>query len=225
MEAAGPLVTISAAYGAGGGFVGPQVAKRLSVRFVDRAITASVAAELGELPDAVEAVEGDLESGLGHWLSYFAAAGGGIWGGFTPPEAGRYLDDATYKSHVAAVLRREADHGAVILGRGAQVVLSDDPRALHVRLDGPVKRRIAQAIDLGGLDERAARRAQHQTDAGRHYYFHRLYHGDVADPRYYHLLIDATAVPLATCVAIIVAAVRGREELRRLGEAAGTFDF
>ena len=41
-----PVVTISASYGAGGSWVGPQVAERLGCRFVDRAIPVQVAERL-----------------------------------------------------------------------------------------------------------------------------------------------------------------------------------
>ncbi|MDA8037836.1 MAG: cytidylate kinase-like family protein [Actinomycetota bacterium] len=216
MEAGKSVVTISAAYGAGGGFVGPRVAERLGVTFWDRAIPASVAAELAEPPEEVLAVEDDLGRGFSHWISFFAPMGA-AWTGMPPLEVEGRHDEASYKEHVAAVLHREAERGAVILGRGAAIVLAGHPGALHVRLDGPLEARIAQVMDLGGLDERSARRAQHQSDTARHRYVHRLYHADVADHRRYHLWIDATAVPLATCVDIVVSAVRGRDELRQLG--------
>jgi Cytidylate kinase-like family len=41
------LVTLSAAYGAGGSEVGPELAQRLGVPFVDRLIPAQVADGLG----------------------------------------------------------------------------------------------------------------------------------------------------------------------------------
>ena len=211
-----PVVTISAGYGAGGGLVGPRVADELGVTFLDRAIPASVAADLAERPDEVLAVEHDLGQGFSHWISFFAPTGA-VWTGIPLPDVeGRY-DEASYKEHIALVLRREAERGAVILGRGAAIVLAGHPGALHARLDGPVERRIAQAMDLGGLDERSARRAPHESATDRRSYVHRLYHADVADHRHYHLWIDATAVPLATCVDIIVSAVQGRDELRQLG--------
>ena len=210
------VVTISASYGAGGGFVGPRVAERLGVTFLDRVIPESVAADLAERPEEVLAVEDDLAGGLSHWIAFFSASGA-AWTGIPPPDITAPYDEASYKNHVAAVLHRKAKQGAVILGRGAAIVLAGHPGALHVRLDGPVKARIAQVMDLGGLDERSARRAQHHTDAARRRYVHRLYRADVADHRHYHLWIDATAVPLATCVDIIVSAVRGRDELRQLG--------
>lgn len=216
-EPSNPVVTISAAYGAGGGFIGPRVAERLGVTFVDRAISVAVAADLAERTERVESFEEELGEGLTHWLSAFADAAG-VWGGITPPPNMWFHDAGSYKRHVDAVLHRLADQGAVILGRGAQIVLRDVPRVLHVRLDGPVERRIAQAVEFGGLDPDTAHRAQHHTDTARHRYIQRLYHRDVTDSRHYHLLIDATAVPWATCVEIIVVAVQGRDELRRLGE-------
>ncbi len=220
MGAGNSVVTISATYGAGGGFVAPQVAERLGVTFLDRAIPASVAADLAEPPEEVLAVEDELSRGFSRWISFFSASGA-VWTGIPPLELEGHHDEAAYKEHIAAVLRREVRHGAVILGRGAAIVLADHPGALHVRLDGPPEARIAQVMDLGGLDERSARRAQHHTDTARHRYVHRLYHADVADHRLYHLWIDATAVPLATCVDIIVDGVRGRDELRRLAAGDG----
>lgn len=215
MGAPKPAVTISAAYGAGGLFVGPRVAERLGVAFMDRAIPASVAAELGESPEEVLAVEDDLGAGFSRWISFFSASGS-AWAGLPPLEMEACHDEAAYKEHTAAVLRREAERGAVILGRDAAIVLAGYPGALHVRLDGPLEARIAQVMDLGGLDERRARREQHHTDIARHRYVQRLYHADVADHRLYHLWIDATAVPLAACVDMIVDGARGRYKLRRL---------
>jgi cytidylate kinase len=220
-----PVVTISATYGSGGGFVGPRVAERLGVRFVERAISVAVAEQLavaeGTGPAAgfevVEDMEDGLGSGLVRWLSSYAALGE-VWAGVPFPD--HDYDESAYRAHVASVLRQQAAVGAVILGRGGQVVLRDCLHALHVRLDGPVERRIAQAVDLGGIDPATAHSAQQRTDAARNRYFHRLYRGNLADPRYYHLVIDATSVPWATCVDIIVAAVEGRAELRRLGEVA-----
>ena len=49
-----PVVTVAALYGAGGSVVGPRVAERLGVEFLDRAIPASVARRMG-LPEAAVA--------------------------------------------------------------------------------------------------------------------------------------------------------------------------
>lgn len=213
-----PVVTVSATYGAGGGFIGPRLAERLGVTFVDRAVTVAVADAMAKEATIIEEFEEDMGLGIAHWLSRLAPIGG-FWGAPTATDSPCDQDERMYKRHVAAVLHREAARGAVVLGRGSQVILRDVPRALHVRLDGPLERRIARAVEFGGIDEATARRAQHQTDAARERYFHRLHHGHVADPRFYDLIIDATAVPWATCVDIIVTAVVGCDEIRRLNDS------
>ena len=45
-SASRPVVTLSAFYGAGGTVVGPQVAERLGVDFLDRGILAAVARQM-----------------------------------------------------------------------------------------------------------------------------------------------------------------------------------
>jgi len=218
MKAAQPVVTISAAYGTGGRFVAPRIAEILGVRFLDQCVPEIVAEEIAEETGNILAVENDLVGGLRHWVSFFAPVGT-AWMGLPNTETGWSKDDLSYKKYLEAVFKREARLGAVIFGRGAAIALRDYPGAIHVRLDGPVEHRIAQAMDVGGLDERSARHAQHQTDAARYRYVHRVFHRDVTDHRIYHMVIDATAVPLATCVDIIVTTIRGCEELRQLGDA------
>ena len=55
------VVTVSAAYGAGGAEVAPAVAERLGLAFVDRAIPAQVAGRLGVPVAVAEAVMSALE--------------------------------------------------------------------------------------------------------------------------------------------------------------------
>ncbi len=216
MRATQPVVTISGAYGTGGRLVGQRVAEILGVRFLDQSIPKLVAEELAEQIEAVIALENDLTSGLHHWISLFAPLAA-LWVGPVGAESREYR--LNYKQSLETIVKREARHGAVIFGRGAAVILQDFPETIHVRLNGPVQRRIAQAIDVGGLDESTAYRAQREIDSAQSRYVRRMFHCDVENDQLYHLVIDATTVPLATCVDIIVNAVRGCEELRQLGDA------
>jgi len=59
-----PLVTIAALYGAGGSVVGPRVAQRLGVPFLDRQIPDAVAAHTGLPETAVDAVAEEPRSGI-----------------------------------------------------------------------------------------------------------------------------------------------------------------
>jgi cytidylate kinase len=110
------------------------------------------------------------------------------------------------------LLEHAADGRAVLLGRAAAIVLRDDPRAMHVRLDGPRPGRIAQAMAVQGVDRETAEHRLEETDRAREAYVRHFYRCDPKDAGLYHLVIDSTAIPLDTCVEIIVLAARARGE-------------
>ena len=104
-----------------------------------------------------------------------------------------------------------ATTGAVIRGRGGAAFLGDDPRCFHVRLDGPLERRIRQAMRIEGIGEDEARRRQAETDRVRSLYLRRFYDRDALDPTMYHLMLDNTVVPLSVCTDLIaIAAIAAR---------------
>jgi cytidylate kinase len=57
---------------------------------------------------------------------------------------------------------------------------------------------------LEGIDEATARNRMAETDRARAKYFGRLYGLDAADPELYHLVVDATVLPVEACVRLIV---------------------
>jgi cytidylate kinase len=152
------------------------------------------------------AAEGSI-GGLLHRLSFGLAAAGAMWG--APPDA--VIDEVVYRRETERVIWELAAAGSgVILGRAAAVVLQDEPRALHVRLDGPAARRIAQAMAMDGIDAETAERRLAKTDRAREAYVQRLYRTDARESGLYHLVIDSTVIALDACVELIAAAARAR---------------
>jgi len=194
------VVTISASYGAGGSWVGPQVAERLSWRFIDRAIPVQVAERL-DVP--VEHAHVHDEAAAPRFTRLLARL---------PNTSGVVLPEATsgeFCRETERLLVEAADAGdVVVLGRAAAIVLRDRPGAFHVRLDGPEEPRVLQGMRVEDIDEDEARRRQRTSDRARIDYVKHFYRTDPRDPRHYHLVLNSTAVPLATCVELIVAAAR-----------------
>jgi cytidylate kinase len=203
------VITLSASYGAGGSQVGPAVADRLGLPFIDRAIPTAVA-ELLAVP-LREAIERD--EAVGSWLMRallsFGQAGPVLAG--ATPVPGQVLTDDAFRQATEAVLREQAaGAGAVILGRAGAIVLADEPRALHVRLSGPEQARIEQGMLVEGVDRATAARHLEEADRARSAYVHHFYRADARDPRHYHLVIDSTALPLDACTELIVLASEAR---------------
>lgn len=115
-----------------------------------------------------------------------------------------------YRRETEKLIREHAEGGAVILGRAGAIILRDDPRALHVRLDGPVERRVERAMRAEGLTREDAERLRKGGDRAREAYVRHFYGCDARDPSHYHLVIDSTALPVETVVEVIAAAALRR---------------
>ena len=190
------IITISARYGAGGSIVGPGVADALGFPFFDRAIPQTAAPSDG--------VPADERTG-GLWvrvLEAFAQMPADPSSGMLPVGG-----DASLRSSAEEQLRRflAGDRG-VVLGWASAVVVTD---GFHVRLDGPPDARLHQAMAIDGdLTEAEARRQLRDTDRIRSLYWRRLYGREFTDMDPYHLVIDSTAVDLATVTELILAGAR-----------------
>jgi cytidylate kinase len=201
------VVTISATYGAGGAVVGPAVAERLGVPFVDRAIPVAVANDLGIPLDEALSRDEQVKGWLGRMLATTAPMSAEWMVGPGHVRTALLSDAEVLRSTEGAIRRTVTGAGGVILGRAAAIVLRDHPGAFHVRLDGDPDRRVRRAMSMQGISERAARDAMSRNDKARSAYVRHFYGADAASPEYYHLVLDSTVVPLDTCTEIVVAAV------------------
>jgi hypothetical protein len=180
------------------------VAQRLGVEFLDRAIPTRVADRLQVPLDDALAHDESLGDAIGRFVSSFALlpelAGAMVQAGM--------LTGEDYRRETERLITEHAVGGAVILGRAGAVILRDHPDALHVRLDGPVARRVEQAMELEGLSREDAERLRKSGDRAREAYVRHFYGCDARDPALYHLVIDSTALPTDTVVDVIAAAAR-----------------
>lgn len=224
----GPVVTISATYGAGGSVIGPAVAAALELPFLDRAIPTVVASRIG--CSFAEALKRDDRSagGFERLLAGAARLPTVTFGSVDTPYVGatdaegRLLYDHEFVEQTERVIQDVARTGGVILGRAAAVVLAERPGALHVRLDGDREARLLQArrlwedgngegLSVGTREEGPpTERLLDDNDRARSAYVRRFYRADAADPSHYHLVIDSTALSTGACADLVVRAATDR---------------
>ena len=207
-----PVVTVSGSFGAGGAIVGPMVADRLGVAFLDRAIPVRVARSL-DVP-VEEALDRDERRppALARFLSSLAVGGDAL--GATPAgTADRVANDDAFRVETERVIREMAgDAGGVILGRAGAVVLAGHPHALHVRLDGNRESRIDRIMAIERSERNAAAKLVDSSDRAWLSYVRYFYKTDARDPALYHLMLDSTVLTMETCTDIIVMAARDRAD-------------
>ena len=212
--AAPPLVvTISASYGAGGSVIAPRLAERLGLPWLDRLVSSSTAAAGG--PDRGPVNPGgaagehlsdeEAASTPGSRLFTYLARAVGV-NAIAPPDS--LVDhDEELRSRAEAEIGRLCAGGGVLLGRAGAVVLADRPSTVHLRLDGPVERRVRRGMEIEGISEDVARSRLADTDRARTLYVRRLYRAEPTDPRLYHLVLDTTALSLDAAVGLLADAV------------------
>jgi len=204
------VVTISASFGAGGSLIGPAVAERLGIPFVDRAIPAAVADSLAVPLDRALAHDQQLPSAIIRILSKMASAVIPLGVAPMSPPEGTDQEDV-FRSGTERVLREIADGtGGVLLGRASAIVLAAHPSALHVRLDGPRAARLERARGRDGRADAELARMLDETDRARIAYVKHFYNRDPHDSRLYHLVLDSTALPVEVCVDLIATAAGAR---------------
>jgi cytidylate kinase len=197
------LITVSAAYGAGGSVVAPALAQRLGVPFLQR-VTTTTGQVTGAGPGHERLVEEEAKITPAHRL--LASFTHSMPAGPTQsPLPTRYHDDDLRRGAETEIHQLLADGRGVILGRAAAVVLGKD-RGFHVRLDGPPARRITLGATIEGISQEQARAHMHTADTARTAYVRRLYRADPADASLYHMVIDSTAIPLDAVIELILAA-------------------
>lgn len=206
-RAAGPVVTLLGLYGSGVSVIGPRVADRLGVPYLDRDIIAAVARQM-HLPEAaVEDYDSETPKEPRRGFHRYLDSLGHSTTDDAAPMADPELQNR-FRIETERFLARATTGGGVVVGRAGVMVLRSMPGALHVRLDGPRDARIEQAMRIDGVDRPTAQRRRRADDRARLGYVRRTYAVDPNDPNLYHLWINSTALEPDTCVELIVAATR-----------------
>ncbi len=213
------VLTISGQAGSGAREVGRLAAERLQIDYVDQEILVEAARALGVPVESVvshdERIAGlgeRLANMLRRFLERSAAAGaadpmlgsGGldVLLGRTYAEAAadeelQEISDEQYLSTLASIILDLAEQDNVlIIGRGSQVILRDQPGALHVLLVAPLEHRIEYVARMEGLTVDEASKRVHTGDKGRASFHQKFFKVDVDEPSLYHLTLNTARVPI-----------------------------
>ena len=227
------VVTIQGQIASGGEDLGPEVARLLKADYVDRVILAEagkrVGATVAALAEKEQNVPG-LGARLGHFfrraLEHSAYTGMGAdplfgtgmetlsmrpypeapAGPITRPMA---LDDQEIFEVISQVIQELASDGnVVILGRGANLVLKDNPTMLHVGVVAPVSVRLQRFMAREKLEREEAERRLAGQERARVAFFERHFKVHPDDPMLYHMMVNPSVLPLNEAASVIVRAAQ-----------------
>jgi cytidylate kinase len=185
------VITISREFGAGATGLGARLAQALGWKLWDKDVLRGVSEVLGNpVPELAQIDEREAEATLRHRLHSRPA----------------------HRAHLAALrewMEMIAEQGkAIVIGRGAAVLLRYRAGVFHLRLVAPLAQRADRARQLDpSLDQAAAEAKCRQMDRDRARYVKYFFGEDVANLTAYHATIntgrfdlDATARLLAGLV-------------------------
>jgi cytidylate kinase len=184
-----PVVTVSRQHGAGGGEVARRLAEGLQLDLFDREIIQRIAESTHLSERVVSSLDEKDKELLTDWLAAISSRG--------------YLSPAEYRYHLSRIVGAVAHHGgAVILGRGAHLILGQG-EALRVLVVAPVETRVRAVMEREGLAEREARRRIVSVEADRKAFLMKHFHVDFADPATFDLVVNTAVLGVdGACSAI-----------------------
>ncbi|MBC7233995.1 MAG: cytidylate kinase-like family protein [Chloroflexi bacterium] len=220
------IVTLSRQLGAGGSEIAAGVAKALGLRIIDREAIDCAALEAGVPEIALHELGYEGRRGLMQRILDALKASPAIpsivemerresvlpiamtpRGIFTPamPLLSAAMED--YVRIVGMVILNIAQEGNVlIIGRGSQVLLKDNPEALHVKVIAPLPRRVEKLMRIEGITQREAAQRILASDQARAEYLRRYYGVNWLDPQLYDLVINTGRISIQTAVQLVVMA-------------------
>ena len=205
-----PVITVTRQYASGGSDVARLVAGRLDWTVIDNEFIDEVARRAG-LPVEEVAQREERAPGLLERLARTLALASPEMFMATATASAVEQDEATIVQVTERVIVEAAAHGRVVLvGRGAQALLSQRPDALHVYVVAPKPWRVKQAIERLGVDPANADKVVDDTDHRRDQYVKTYYGRHRQDVANYDLVLNTEKLGLDGAATVIVSEAKRR---------------
>ena len=187
------IITIARQMGSLGSETAAHVAQRLDYTLVDQAKLQQAAEDYGMLKSELEEVHERRPTLVTRYLTMRHRA---------------YLD--MIQTIIYQYARAD---DVVILARGAAVLLSDVPSALHVNVFAPYERRVEVVMAREGITRPIAEQVVRESDQDRAGYMRYLFDQDWMDPLLYDVMINTQVTTREQACDLIVQAAHAKELL------------
>lgn len=190
-----PVISISRDHGAQGRQIANALGKRLDVPVFDREILDKIAERLNTDPQTLKMLDECVARARDMWMVRL----------FT----GVDLSEDAYRNHLVNVIFSLARSGGIILGRGANVVLSTSC-ALRVRVIASPETCTQRVMSRYGISEADARQQIEAVNHNRGRFVWEMFQHRVSDASNFDLVINTDRLPAADQVVdMIMSAYEG----------------
>ena len=226
------IITISKEFGCAGDYVAERIAKKLNYKIINKEIIEYVSILTSTDLSVVEGYDEEKHSNLKATLSKYIdlSVFKDIFN--MKDEELKYcrlkleddeglfqenikqdmtFDSERYQHTVEMVFRKLAQKGnVVIVGRGGQFILQNEPYAIHVRLYADMDSKILWVANREKVDKKTAETMIQEIEKKRFNYIMHYYNEDVTDLKHYHIAINMAKSNIEEVSNMIVAIVKER---------------
>ena len=195
------IITLSRQGGAGGITVAELVTEKLGYSIVDYSIIQEVAEHANVSSNWVKSVENERGSILNKIIDMMISKNymERIIG-----EGKGYLDKKTYVDNLKKVMEKYAQkNNCLIVGRGGQYILKDNPNAYHVLIIAEKTDRINFMVDHHNISYSDAKNVVERHDKRRTSMFREFGKEDFDSSNLYHIVINTSKVNVEKAAEII----------------------
>ena len=188
------VITISRQFGAGGITLGNMVAQRLGYSFVDNEIIQRMAERAKVSENWVASIEKEVGGKLQKFVSGLLSKS--FFDRLLDNDKG-YIDEEIYMDLLEQIVRQlAAEDNVIILGRGSQYILRQQPDTFHVLLIASREDRVAFMEKKYALSTAQAFKSVAAMERRRANLYRKFGKENFDDPGLYHLVINRSRVSL-----------------------------
>jgi cytidylate kinase len=197
----GPIITISREPGSGGSEIARRLAKALNMDLIGGQIIQHVADSAKMSRKVIESLD-EKEVTFRDTLLMSLFGESRPW-------------PAEYLKHLTRVIGTIGAFGNVIIvGRGANYLLPQE-KTFKVRIIAPLELRIKYVMDDHRYTRAEAEEYVVKTENNRKAFVRKYYNVDVADPKYYDIIINTGKISMAQATESIISAFSQRRSRKR----------
>jgi cytidylate kinase len=201
------VITISRQYGSEGNEIAANLCQLLGYQAFDKHLMEQVAAEVGLTKGEVVDFSEDQHQ-VRSFLDRLLGVPTPVMTQSRTWSEVKVIDAADSIPLVQSIIRAAYKHDkVVIVGRGGQAVLRDDPGVLHVRIEAPLETRMQRVQLREGITLEEAHDRVIQRDRAAADYLKQFYNVDWSDALLYHLILNTGRWSIEAASRLIVNAV------------------
>lgn len=200
-------ITIGRQFGSGGRELGKALAREFGIAYYDKELLIEAARQAGLSTEFFENSDEKAPSFLSGIFPFNMGMNPGAWYN----GANSISDDSIYNTQSDVMRRIASQDSCVIVGRSADYVLRDHPRAVHLFVSAPEDecvKRIMKRADC--KDEGAARAKLRKINKLRSNFYNFYTDKRWGDAASYDLCFDSSRLPVEEAVYVVAEYIRRR---------------